>query len=298
MEVIAMQRNPKVAYMFLAPALILMTVFIALPVIASLVISLTDFNIFALANWSNAKFIGIDNFVRLFQDGLFWKALRNTLYFVAVGVPLAIALALILAILLNSPLNRAKGLFRVGHYLPSITETVAIAVVWRWVLNPRYGILKRALEVFSIQSPSWLGDPRWAMPAIIMMAVWKGLGHNALIFLAGLQSIPPTVYEAARIDGATSRQQFIYVTLPLLAPTTFFVSIMTLIGYLQLFAEPYTLTDGGPLDATLSIVLYMYRHGFKFFNLGYASAMAYVLFALIFAATLLAMRSRAEEVTY
>ncbi|MDD3599012.1 MAG: carbohydrate ABC transporter permease [Bacillota bacterium] len=293
-----MQRNARVAYMFLAPALILMMVFVVVPVAASFVISLTDFNIFALADWSNARFIGVDNYIRLFQDELFWKALGNTLYFVAVGVPLAIGLALILAMLLNSPLNRAKDLFRVGYYLPSITETVAIAVVWRWVLNPRYGILKRALEIFGLQSPNWLGDPRWAMPAIIMMAVWKGLGHNALIFLAGLQSIPSTVYEAAEIDGANGWEQFRFVTLPLLAPTTFFVAIMTLIGYLQLFAEPYTLTDGGPLDATLSIVLYMYRHGFKFFNLGYASAMAYVLFALIFVATLVSMKSRAEEVTY
>ncbi|MFA7634891.1 MAG: sugar ABC transporter permease [Bacillota bacterium] len=293
-----MQRNARVAYMFLAPALILMMVFVVVPVAASFVISLTDFNIFALADWSNARFIGVDNYIRLFQDELFWKALGNTLYFVAVGVPLAIGSALILAMLLNSPLNRAKDLFRVGYYLPSITETVAIAVVWRWVLNPRYGILKRALEIFGLQSPNWLGDPRWAMPAIIMMAVWKGLGHNALIFLAGLQSIPSTVYEAAEIDGANGWEQFRFVTLPLLAPTTFFVAIMTLIGYLQLFAEPYTLTDGGPLDATLSIVLYMYRHGFKFFNLGYASAMAYVLFALIFVATLVSMKSRAEEVTY
>lgn len=293
-----MQRNAKVAYMFLAPALILMVVFVVVPVATSLVISLTDFNMFALADWSKAKFIGLNNYIRLFQDELFWKALGNTMYFVAAGVPLAIGLALLLAVLLHSPLNRAKDLFRVGYYLPSITETVAIAVVWRWVLNPRYGILKHAFETFGLQSPNWLGDPRWAMPAIIMMAVWKGLGHNALIFLAGLQNIPSTVYEAAQIDGANGWKRFRFITLPLLAPTTFFVSIMALIGYLQLFAEPYTLTDGGPLDASLSIVLYMYRHGFKFFNLGYASAMAYVLFAMIFIATLLSTKSRAEEVTY
>jgi multiple sugar transport system permease protein len=293
-----MQRRTRVAYMFLAPALILMMVFVVVPVAASFVMSLTDFNIRALANWGNAKFIGLGNYVRLFGDELFWKALRNTLYFVGVGVPLAVTLSLALAALLNSPLNRAKDLFRIGYYLPSITETVAIAVVWRWVLNSRYGILKQALEMVGLQCPNWLGDPAWAMPAIIMMAVWKGLGHNALIFLAGLQSIPSTVYEAAQIDGADGWEQFRFITLPLLAPTTFFVGTMTLIGYLQLFAEPYTLTDGGPLDATLSIVLYMYRHGFKFFNLGYASAMAYVLFGLIFAATLLTMRRKGEEVTF
>ena len=293
-----MQRRTRVAYMFLAPALILMMVFVVVPVAASFVMSLTDFNIRALANWGNAKFIGLGNYVRLFGDELFWKALRNTLYFVGVGVPLAVTLSLALAALLNSPLNRAKDLFRIGYYLPSITETVAIAVVWRWVLNSRYGILKQALEMIGLQCPNWLGDPAWAMPAIIMMAVWKGLGHNALIFLAGLQSIPSTVYEAAQIDGADAWEQFRFITLPLLAPTTFFVGTMTLIGYLQLFAEPYTLTDGGPLDATLSIVLYMYRHGFKFFNLGYASAMAYVLFGLIFAVTLLTMKRRGEEVTF
>ena len=293
-----MQRKARVAYMFLAPALILMMVFVVVPVAASFVMSLTDFNIRALANWSNAKFIGLGNYIRLFGDELFWKALRNTLYFVGVGVPIAITLSLALAVLLNSPLNRAKDLFRIGYYLPSITETVAIAVVWRWVLNSRYGILKQALEIIGLQCPNWLGDPAWAMPAIIMMAVWKGLGHNALIFLAGLQSIPSTVYEAAQIDGADGWEQFRFITLPLLAPTTFFVGTMTLIGYLQLFAEPYTLTDGGPLDATLSIVLYMYRHGFKFFNLGYASAMAYVLFGLIFAVTLLTMKRRGEEVTF
>lgn len=293
-----MQRRARVAYMFLAPALILMTVFVVVPVAASFVMSLTDFNIRALANWGNARFIGLGNYVRLFGDELFWKALGNTLYFVGVGVPLAITLSLLLAALLNSPLNCAKHLFRIGYYLPSITETVAIAVVWRWVLNPRYGILKQALEMIGLQCPNWLGDPNWAMPAIIMMAVWKGLGHNALIFLAGLQSIPSTVYEAAQIDGANGWEQFRFITLPLLGPTTFFVGTMTLIGYLQLFAEPYTLTDGGPLDATLSIVLYMYRHGFKFFNLGYASAMAYVLFGLIFAATLISMKRKGEEVTY
>ena len=293
-----MQRRTRVAYMFLAPALVLMTVFVVVPVAASFVMSLTDFNIRALANWGNARFIGLGNYVRLFGDELFWKALRNTLYFVGVGVPLAVTLSLLLAALLNSPLNRAKDLFRIGYYLPSITETVAIAVVWRWVLNSRYGILKQALEMVGLHCPNWLGDPAWAMPAIIMMAVWKGLGHNALIFLAGLQSIPSTVYEAAQIDGANGWEQFRFITLPLLAPTTFFVGTMTLIGYLQLFAEPYTLTDGGPLDATLSIVLYMYRHGFKFFNLGYASAMAYVLFGLIFVATLLTMKRKGEEVTF
>ena len=189
-------------------------------------------------------------------------------------------------------------MFRVGYYLPSITTTVAIAVVWKWVLNPRYGILNWVLSFLGITGPSWLGDPKWAMPAIIMLVVWKGLGYNMIIFLAGLQNIPEHLYEAAQIDGANRIKQLVYITIPLLRPTTFFVTVMTTIGYLQLFAEPYMLTDGGPLNSTLSIVLYMYRHGFKFFNLGYASAIAYVLFAIIFIATLFQMKLRDKEIQY
>lgn len=293
-----MKQDAKVPWLFLAPALILLLVFMVIPVVASFAISLTDFNIRTLANWSYARPVWFANYAKLFQDELFWKALKNTLYFVSVGVPSGILLSLFLALLMNSPLTRAKGAFRIGYYLPSITETVAIAVVWRWLLNPRYGILKWGLDLLGIACPNWLGDPRWAMPAIIMMAVWKGLGHNILIFLAGLQGIPGTYYEAAQIDGANGFQQFRHITVPLLAPTTFFVAVMTLIGYLQLFAEPYVLTDGGPLDATLSIVLYMYRQGFKFFELGYASAMAYVLFAMIFVATLVMMRLRYKDISY
>lgn len=293
-----MRRDWKTPLLFLAPAVLLLTVFMVGPMIASLVISLTDFDIHALADWSNARFIGLGNYLKLFRDNLFWKALRNTLYFAGVGVPLAVVLALSFAVLMNRPGMLFQRVFRLGYYLPSITETVAICVVWRWVLNPRYGILKWALGLVGISCPNWLGDPRWAMPAIIMLAVWKGLGYNILIFLAGLQGIPSTYYEAAEIDGANRWQLLRHITIPLLGPTTFFVSVMTLIGYLQLFAEPYVLTDGGPLDATLSIVLYMYRQGFKFFELGYASAMAYVLFTLIFVATLMQVRFREKEITY
>ncbi len=293
-----MKQDIRVPLLFLAPALILLLVFVVVPVVASLVTSLTDFNIFALNNWSKARFVGVQNYVKLFGDELFRQALWNTLYFVAVGVPTAVILSLFFAVLVNRPTTALKNLFRVGYYLPSITDAVAIAIVWRWLLNPRWGILSWALGQFGIQGPNWLGDPRWAMPAIIMLVVWKGLGYNMVIFLAGLQGIPQQYYEAAQIDGAGKWRQLRFVTLPLLGPTTFFVTVMTIIGYLQLFAEPFMLTDGGPLNATLSVVLYMYRQGFKFFNLGYASAMAYVLFAIIFIATLAQMKLKDKDVAY
>lgn len=293
-----MKKSFLVPLGFLAPALILILVFMVLPIIVSFYLSLTNFNVSALLDWSRARFIGLANYQRLFQDALFWKALKNTMYFVIIGLPVAIFFSLFLAILLNRAQLFGRNLFRVGYYLPSITTTVAIAVVWKWVLNPRYGILNWVLGLLGIAGPSWLGDPRWAMPAIIMLVVWKGLGYNMVIFLAGLQNIPKHLYEAAQIDGASRFKQMIYITIPLLRPTTFFVTIMTMIGYLQLFAEPYMLTNGGPLNSTLSIVLYMYRHGFKFFNLGYASAIAYILFAIIFTATLLQMKFRDKEIQY
>lgn len=293
-----MRRSLLVPLGFLAPALILILVFMVLPIVVSFYLSLTNFNVAALIDWSRARFIGLANYQRLFQDALFWKALKNTGYFVIIGVPCAIILSLFIAILLNRSKLLGRNLFRVGYYLPSITTTVAIAVVWKWVLNPRYGILNWILSFLGVTGPSWLGDPKWAMPAIIMLVVWKGLGYNMVIFLAGLQNIPEHLYEAAQIDGANRFKQLIYITIPLLRPTTFFVTVMTTIGYLQLFAEPYMLTDGGPLNSTLSIVLYMYRHGFKFFNLGYASAIAYVLFAIIFIATLLQMKFKDREIQY
>lgn len=293
-----MKRSLLIPLGFLAPALTLILVFMVLPLVVSFYLSLTNFNVAALLDYSLANFIGLANYQRLLRDELFWQAFWNTGYFVLIGVPSALVLSLLLAILLNQARLFGKNFFKVGYYLPSITTTVAIAVVWRWVLNPRYGILNWLLGILGIAGPNWFGDPEWAMPAIILLVVWKGLGYNMVIFLAGLQNIPGHLYEAAQLDGAGRLKQLIYITIPLLRPTSFFVSVMTMIGYLQLFAEPYMLTDGGPLNATLSIVLYMYRHGFKFFNLGYASALAYVLFAIIFFVTLLQMKFSDKEIQY
>lgn len=290
-----MRKSIKIPALFLAPAMILMFIFLILPIFASLYISLTDFNIYSLMDWSQAEFVGLANYTKLFNDEIFWQSLKNTLYFAGVGVPLAIIFALGFAVLMNKKEVKGKEFFRAGFYLPSITNTVAVAVIWGFILNPNYGFLNWILSIFGLEPINWLGSTTWAMPSIIIFVVWKGLGHNIILFLAGLQNIPIHLYEAARIDGATKWQMFKNITLPMLKPTTFFVTVMTVIGYLQLFAEPYMLTEGGPLDSTLSVVLYMYRNGFKHFELGYASAIGYVLFLLIFVVTLIQMKFRKEN---
>lgn len=274
-------------WLFISPAIISLGLFLALPLFASFGLSLTDFNVFAVRDWGRASFIGLANYQALFRDPLFWISLRNTLYFAIVAVPLSIAASLTIALLLNRKDVKMKRFFRLGYFLPVITTTAAVAVVWRWVLNPRFGIVNWLLSLVGIEGPAWLADPRWAMPALIAMVIWRGLGWNMIIFLAGLQGIPKHYYEAAQIDGANGWQLLWHITVPLLRPTMFFVTIMTIIGYLQFFEEPFIMTDGGPLNATISVVLYIYRQGFRFFNLGYASALAYVLFMIIITITLL-----------
>jgi multiple sugar transport system permease protein len=280
----------RVALFFLAPALIAIGVFFFVPVVAALVLSVTDFDIYALAKFEYARFVGVRNYERIFADPLFWKALRNTLYFLLVGGPLTIGVSLAAALLLNSRLVRFKTLFRTAYFAPVVTTLVAVAVVWRFVYHPRFGLLNYALSWFGVPQIDWLGDPAWAMPAIILMAVWKNFGYNMVIFIAGLQNIPQELYEAASIDGAGAWQQFTSITIPMLAPTTLFITIITMIGYFQLFAEPYVMTQGGPLNATLSIVLYMYHMGFRWWNMGYSAALAFVLFAIILAASLVQTR--------
>jgi multiple sugar transport system permease protein len=275
------------AWAFVAPALIVIGVFFFLPVLAGFALSFTDFDIYALADISNLRIVGFDNYAELLQTPLFWKALGNTLYFVGVGVPLSIAVSLATALLLNSKLAMFKPFFRVALFAPVVTTLVAVAIVWRYLLNTRSGLINYGLESIGLGPVDWLGDPRWAMPAIILFAVWKNFGFNMIVFLAGLQSIPEELYEAARIDGASSRQQLRYVTLPSLAPIVLLVSVLTMAGYFQLFAEPYVMTQGGPLQSTVSVLYYMYEQGFKWWNLGFASAIAFVLFVLMLAVTML-----------
>jgi multiple sugar transport system permease protein len=283
------------AWWFVAPALLVIGVFFFLPVLAAFAMSLTDFDIYALADLRNLRLVGFQNYARLLETPLFWQALGNTLYFVVAGVPLSIAASFGAALLLHSRLARFKGFFRTALFAPVVTTLVAVAVIWRYLFNTRYGWLNYTLGSIGLHPIDWLGNPRWAMPAIIVFAVWKNFGYNMIILLAGLQSIPEEIYEAARIDGASIGRQFRYVTLPMLAPILVLVSILTIAGYFQLFAEPYVMTQGGPLQSTVSVLYFMYEEGFKWWNLGSASAVAFVLFLFIFAVTALQVRLARRE---
>ncbi len=280
--------------LFLGPALAALLIFLVIPIFASFVLSVTDFDVYALADWSRARFVGLSNFQELLSDPLFWRSLLNTLYCLIVAMPLTVAISLGVAMLINREKTRFKGLFRVIYFLPFVTNTVAIAVVWSWILNMHYGLLNWFLGLFGISGPNWLGDPTFAMSSIIMLVVWKAIGYNMILFISGLQNIPDFLYEAAELDGASGWQKFVHITIPMLRPTMLFVTTMMLIGYLQLFEEPYMLTDGGPLNSTLSVVLYLYRQGFRFFELGYASALAVALFLIIITITLIRMRLSKE----
>jgi multiple sugar transport system permease protein len=290
-----MKRENKIfgiyaAYFFLAPAVSAIFIFFFIPVIAAFIISFTDFDIYALSSLSNTRFIGFENYIKLFNDPLFWTALKNTFYYVIGAGPVSVAISLGAAILLNSKLIRFKGIFRMTYFIPVVTTLVAVAIVWRFIYHPKFGMLNYVLGFFGINPVDWLGDPNLAMPAIILMSVWKNFGYNMIIFIAGLQNIPDELYEAAMIEGANAWQRFRKITLPMLVPTTVFVSIITMIGFFQLFAEPYVMTQGGPLNSTLSIVGYMYQEGFRWWNMGYSASLAFVLFIIIFIATLFQLR--------
>jgi multiple sugar transport system permease protein len=278
------------AWGFVAPALAALALFFFLPVIAALLLSFTDFDIYAVADLSNLRFVGLDNYLQLLRTPLFWTALGNTAWFVVLGVPLSIAMSLAAALLLDSKLARFKGFLRTAYFAPVVTTLVAVAVIWRYLLHTKYGLVNWMLGGMGIGPIDWLGDPRWSMPAIVLFAVWKNFGYNMIIILAGLQTIPEELHEAARIDGATAFQRLRHVTLPGLAPVLLVVSILTMAGYFQLFAEPYVMTQGGPAESTVSILYFMYEQGFKWWNLGFASAVAFVLFAIMFALTMVQLR--------
>ena len=291
------RREGRAGLAFVAPALGLIVVFFVVPVVAGFLLAATDFDIYAIRDLATARFVGLANFAALLHDPVFWKALGNTFYFVLVGGPLSVAVSLGAAMLLNARVVRFKGLFRTVYFAPVVTTMVAVATVWRFLYHPRFGLLNQLLGAVGIAQINWLGDPRWAMPAIILMSVWKNFGYNMIIFVAGLQSIPGTLYEAARVDGAGPWQQFRHITLPALRPMLVFVGIITMIGYFQLFTEPYVLTGGtgGPLNATLSLVMYMYKQGFRWWNIGFGAAVALVLFLIILAGTLVQLRFQRER---
>ena len=273
-----------------APWTILFLIFMLFPIVASLAMSFTDFGAKDLRNPIGTNIVGFDNYTTAFADPEVRTAAVNTAYFVLAGVPLTIVAGLAVAVALNSTVVKMRTLFRVGYYTPVVTSIVAIAVIWRFVLHPDFGLLNTVLAWFGIEGPNYLADETLAMPAIIAIAVWRNVGFTMIIFLAGLQGIPTTLQEAAMIDGASRWQRFRSITLPLLRPTTLFAVVITGIGYLQLFEEPFVMTAGGPLDSTLSIVMVVYEEGFNFLNLGYAAAIAYALFVAIVVLTVLQFR--------
>lgn len=286
-----MTREARAAFVFLAPALGAMLIFFFLPVAGALLLSLTDFDIYSLADPSNARFVGLGNFARLLRDPVFWKALSNTTLFVLVCGPLTLLVALAAALLVNSKLTRFKGLFRTAYFAPVVTTLVAVATVWRYLYHPRFGLLNRFLETLGFAPIDWLGDPRWALASIILLSIWKNFGYDVIVLVAGLNSIPESLHEAARLDGAGFWAQLRHVTLPMLMPSLFFCGVITTIGYFQIFSEPYVMTNGGgPVNATLTMVLLMYKQGFRWWSMGYASTVAFVLCAVILAVSALFRR--------
>ncbi|WP_326523228.1 carbohydrate ABC transporter permease [Sphingomonas sp.] len=282
-----MSAETRAGWTMTGPALAAITLFFAIPAAASLFLSFTDFDIYALADLANLRFVGLDNYARLLGNPLFWRALGNTLWFVVFGVPLTVALSLAAAILLDAKTLRWKPVWRVALFAPYVTTLVATAVVWRYLLHTRYGLVNYALGWFGIAPVDWLGSPNASLPAILIFVAWKTFGYNMVIFLAALQTVPQELHEAARIDGAGPFTRFRHVTLPAIAPTVLLVSILSIAGFFQLFAEPYVMTQGGPAQSTVTILYFMYEEGFKWWNLGTGSAVAFILFLCILAITLL-----------
>jgi len=278
-------------YLFILPWFIGCIIFSLGPIVISGFISLTKYEII-----TPMEFIGFDNYVKLIKDELFWKSLFNTLYYVGLSVPLRIILALLLAILLN---QKVKGItfFRTAFYMPTMTAGVALALLWSWIFEPEFGVLNTILAKIGINGPSWLGSTRWAMPALVIMSLWH-VGGPMIIFLAGLQSVPQQLYEAVEIDGGGSWDKFKTITIPMISPVIFFNLIMEIINSFQIFTNAYIMTGGGPANATLVYVLYLYNNAFQWLHMGYASALAWVFFIIIFSLVLLQMKLSSSWVYY
>jgi multiple sugar transport system permease protein len=288
-------RREWTAYLFLSPALVLFCVFTLFAVIFSFYLSFHEWNILDVRK----PYVGFDNYRRLAHDDRFGRAVINTAYFTFASIPLTMILGLGVAILLNQQI-RARGLFRTMYYLPVITPFVVASIIWKWIYNADYGFLNYYLQQGGIIDHPllWLSDKNLAMPAVIAMNVWKGIGFDMVVYLAGLQAIPEELYEAAKVDGANAWQRFWRVTLPLLSPTTIFLIVIGVINSFQVFTQIFVMTNGGPVDRTTTVVYYMYLTAFKFFEMGYATAIAYALFAMIFVFTLLQLRFYRRDVAW
>jgi multiple sugar transport system permease protein len=284
-------RDNIAGFLFISPWLIHFFAMIAMAMIFSMGISFTKTDLL-----TGVKFIGFDNYVRMWHDPLFWKAFRVTAYYTFVLVPSSIVLSLSIALLMNQKVV-ALGMWRTLYYLPAVVQGVAVAMLWGYVLNPRFGLLNIALARLGIEGPRWLYSEQWAVPGFILMGLW-GAGGSMLLYLAGLQGIPTPLYESAEIDGANSWNRFRHITIPMLTPTIYFNLLISIIASFQVFTQARVLTDGGPNNATLTQVLYLYRKGFQNFEFGYASALAWALFLVILVFTVLVVRSSESWVHY
>ncbi len=287
-------RDLPVGLAYLAPSLLVFSVFVFFPLFFTAYLSLTRWNMIS----PDRALVGAENYLRLlFKDPLFWKVLRNTAIFSVVVVLAAMALGLSLALIVNQPL-RGRTVYRAGIFSPYITSTAAMALVWLWILDPQYGLLNSALALVGIKGPEWLASTSWALPALIIMTIWRFVGYDMLIFLGGIQNLSAEVLEAARMDGANEWRLFLRITLPLLSPTTFFVAVTSFITMFQNFDTVYVMTAGGPVNSTNMMVYYLYQNAFQFFEAGYASALAVVLFLIVIMLTAIQVRASGAWVHY
>lgn len=285
-----------IPYVFVAPAVLILLFCAILPIIITFIISFTDLNIQQLGRWELVEFVGLKNFFSIFSDKVFRKSIENTFYYVIVGVPVVILVSFILAVLLHSGGERKIfSFFRAVFYSPSITNMVAISIVWLYLFNPSIGLFNRILNAFGMESVLWLNDPDMAKNSLLILSVWKNMGLNMLIFLAALQSVPKELYEASALDGAGKRIQLLRITLPNISFSVFFVTVTTLIGWFQYFEEVYVMTEGGPVNSTISMTYYIYQTGFRSSRFGQAAAASVILFALILAATLIQLGIQAKR---
>ena len=285
-----MTRQERAAWLFSAPVLAIIALVFVLPTALAMALSVTDYSIYALADWANLRFVGLGNFIDLFSTPLFWRAIGNTALFALLGVPIAIGASLAVALLLNDATVRWKPLWRVLLFAPYVTSIVATAVVWRFLFNERSGLINRALATVGAAPVDWLGNPHTSIPAILIFVTWKIFGYNMIVFTAALSAVPQDLMEAAWLDGAGRWGCFRHVTLPAIGPTLLLAAVMSVAGFLQIFAEPYVMTLGGPAQSTTTILYFMFDEGFKWWNLGQASAVAFVLFLMILALTLIQTR--------
>ncbi|MFB7186566.1 carbohydrate ABC transporter permease [Streptomyces sp. NPDC056230] len=278
------RRRQRAGMLMVAPALLHASLWIGLPVVASVVLAFTKYDVLTAP-----QFVGLDNFRDMMDDAVFRKSVVNTVVYTFFTVPFGMMLGLLVALALHTGL-KARGIFRTAVFLPQVTATVAIALVWLWIYNPGNGLLNTLLSFLGIDGPAWLSSTSWAMPSVILVGIWQGIGMKMLIYLAALQSLPKELYEAASVDGASRVRQFFSITLPLLKPATFFVLITSMISAFQSFDQIYILTDGGPANSTTMMTYEIYKSAFREFRVGYACAQSLVLFVLLMGFTLVNRR--------